>query len=1009
MNAPDLPPCRHRGPQISPGLWTCSSPKLITPAGIVESDVCRHECPYVDHDDEPGLSSGTEGTELLGHLTVKPRPFESAPVAVVPKSGLLSIAMITAPRPARTVERSLTELRRAGFLQTIHVFEEPETDVAPRDGIVVETNPARRGLWGNWLHAARSMGRRTDSPFVLICEDDIQLSACTALALQHAIETCPADDWGYASLYTPFFNVRNRTISLGWQPLDLGERSWGALAYCFSRDSLERLLDSDVVRGHAGPRDTDAVVSLAMRRLRRTCWIHVPSLCAHTGTGISSMGHEGRQEFAAVGFKPDYARYREPSQVEDRPTSRTLSASGTLCAVGLDDSPTTIPKIIHQVWIGEHPPPRECLESWRALHPDWEHRLWTDGTAASLDGCDAANVCRIEFPLRNQHLFDATPNFSGKVNVLRYEILEQHGGVYVDADMLCLKPLPDDITSNRLVSVYEDELGSPGLINNCLLGAPAGSPILRELIADLHAKTADDVSRIPSWRITGPQALTAILQPHLGRPDVTIYPSRYFVPIHFSRELSATRPLHQALAVHLFGSTANAAAPLEYLRRSFLKGGARPAGRPRRKRLRDLTVVVQSSFVPSHPSTEMIERSIASLCRLGEGFRLLTAFDGCRAEAHDRRKYLDYKQRARQRLPGEFLEMTQWGHSGGTLPPTLERIETPFLLYWEHDWELSADVDVEGILAALDEHDDVRFIRLNKRRNETQASDRELRQRPGLSPVPLVITPSWSANPHFSTATVFRNFVLPRSRPGELLETPLFHESQDDYQRLGLDAHYAKWGNCIYGCLGDGPTVRHLDGEEYAVLAAGQIARRDVAGNVYPRCDCPIESACGCTPLSSYERAYRLVLQAAQPRKVFEWGPGLNTRMALAAGAAVTSYEFSERWLPTFSDPRLTVVQVSVEGQGWVDLGKNADADVFFIDSRRRSDCLDAVFHAAKTTALACLHDAQRRRYHEALARFPFVWFIEPGFALASRSLDRLEQVRAALDSQAHVAGGPDA
>jgi hypothetical protein len=976
MNAPDLPPCRHRGPQIAPGYWTCSSPKLISPAGIVESDVCLHECPYVDHYDEPGLSSSMAGIELLGHLTIQPRPFESAPVAVVPRPELLSLAMITAPRPARTVDRSLSELRRAGFPQTINVFEEPQTDVEPLDGIVVETNPERRGLWGNWLHAARSMALRTDTPFVLICEDDIQLSACAALALQHAIATCPADDWGYASLYTPFFNVRNRTLSLGWQPLDLGEQSWGALAYCFSRDSLRRLLDSEVVRGHAGPRDTDAVVSLAMRQLGRTCRFHVPSLCAHTGTGISSMGHEGRREFAAVGFHTDFDRYRAASDSPKSCGSRSQAGAWERGEYSLDESPATIPKIIHQIWIGEHPPPQECLQSWQALHPDWEYRLWTEAN--------------IEFPLHNQRIFDATPNYSGKVNILRYEILEKHGGFYVDADMLCLKPLPDDVTSNRFVSVYEDELGTPGLIINCLLGAPPGSPILRELIDELHSKTVDEVSRIPSWKITGPKALTKVLQPHLGREDVTIFPSRSFVPIHFSRQQTAVSPLHDAYAVHLFGSTGNAAAELEYLRQSFLKGGARPPDRRKRKRLQDLTVIVQSSFVPSHPSTEMIARSVASLSRLGTGFRILTAFDGFRGEPNDAPKYVEYKRRAKERLPGEFCELEDWKHSGGTLDPALQIVETPFLLYWEHDHELVADVDVEGILEALVRLDDVRFIRLNRRRTEAVASDRELRQRPGMSPVPLVMTPSWSATPHFSTTSHYRRFVAPRCYAGELLEIPLFQEAQNDYDRMGFDAQYAKWGNCIYGRLGDAPTVCHLDGRQYAASAT----RRDVAGNVYPRCGCPIESTCGCTPLGSYEQAYRLVLQAVRPRKVFEWGPGLNTRLALAAGAAVTSYEFSERWLPTFTDPRLRVVRVAVDGHAWVDLGEDADADVFFIDSRRRSDCLDAVFGAAKPTAVVCLHDAQRRRYHEALARFPFVWFMDSGFALASRSADRLEAVR---------------
>ena len=574
------------------------------------------------------------------------------------------------------------------------------------------------------------------------------------------------------------------------------------------------------------------------------------------------------------------------------------------------------------------------------------------------------------------------------MNILRYEILEKYGGFYVDADMLCLKPMPEEITSNRFVSVYEDEFGSPGLINNCFLGAPAGSPIMRALIDELHTKTAEEVSQIPSWKITGPVAVTEVLQPVLGQPDVQIFPSRYFVPIHFSRERPTAAPLFDAFAVHLFGSTVNAAADLEYFRQSFLKGNARPVNKQKRKRLQELTVIVQSSFVPSHPSTEMIEQSLTSLSRLGSGFQILTVFDGFQGSEEDRKKYRKYKNRVRQYLPGEFCELSDWKNSGGTLEPALQMVQTPFLLYWEHDWELTTDIPTEEILAAIDELDDVRFIRLNKRRNVTQDSDRELHHRPGMSPVPLIMTPSWSANPHFSTTTIYRNFVIPKCQENEPLEIPLFNEAQGDYRRMGLAAQYAKWGSCIYGQLGDSPVVKHLDGKQFF----NSELRKDIEGNVFPQCDCPIASTCGCEALHSFERAYRVLLETVNPEKVVEWGPGLSTQLALAANANVSSFEFSEQWLPQFADPKLQINLVPVESSRWLKI--DGDADVYFIDSRRRADCLDAVFHSAKPTAVVCLHDAQRRRYHAALSQFPFVWFPEPGFAIASRSSKKLQKIQ---------------
>jgi hypothetical protein len=147
------------------------------------------------------------------------------------------------------------------------------------------------------------------APFILLCEDDIALARCAAAALQHAIDTLPHDRWGYASLYTPWHNLGFQQPRPGWQPLNIGRSSWGALAYCFSRASLEALLACEILREHTTDRETDTVVSAAMASLGRDGFFHVPSLCEHTGMGISSVGHVHVREMTAVEFAADYNGY----------------------------------------------------------------------------------------------------------------------------------------------------------------------------------------------------------------------------------------------------------------------------------------------------------------------------------------------------------------------------------------------------------------------------------------------------------------------------------------------------------------------------------------------------------------------------------------------------------------------------------------------------------------------------------------------------------------------------
>jgi len=92
--------------------------------------------------------------------------------------------------------------------------------------------------------------------------------------------------------------------------------------------------------------------------------------------------------------------------------------------VAWSDSPK-IPKIIHQIWLGPKNPPAHFFtfrDKWLKLHPDWEYRLWTD---ADLDGLN----------LELRDLIDATPNFAERSDILRSELLERFGGVYVDVDI----------------------------------------------------------------------------------------------------------------------------------------------------------------------------------------------------------------------------------------------------------------------------------------------------------------------------------------------------------------------------------------------------------------------------------------------------------------------------------------------------------------------------------------------------------------------------------------------
>ena len=931
MTASSLPMCRHRGEQLLPDRWLCFSSRLVLRNGLVSGETCRSRCPYVDHEPDP--------TDRAG---------DDAPgIAVDDDPGLIAVGVITAPRPICTLPQTISELRRGGFTQPTHVFAEPASPVPNDAGLVVHRNPTRLGLWGNWREAARRLLADTNAPFLLICEDDVRFALCTALALRHAISTIPHQTWGYASLYTPRHNLADWGGRSGWQEVAVGAGTWGALAWCFTRKSLRAILDSHAVRSHTLPDGTDAVVSLAVQELCRKCYFHVPSLGDHTGEDISTEGHIHRGgEALGVGFSPEYRGY-----VPRRTSARSVPAV-----------PARIPRLIHQVWIGPLPPPVEWLRTWAERHSGWEYRLWTEQT--------------IPFPLRNQAQFDASPQYCGKSDILRYEVLLRYGGIYVDADMRCLRPFAEEDLRHTFLSVYEDEERQPGLINNCLIGCAPGSPIMEDMVANIGRLSPEQVAATAPWVCTGPALLTRCVNHHPA-DGVRIYPSATFIPVHFRAEAVDRHRLVNARAVHFFKSSP-ASTEFAAFKDHLSIGTADPAVRPD-----GLTVVVQTSFVPAHPDTALLQRSLASLKLLGGRMSFLFLFDGLRGPAEDERRYQWYKRLVRAQFSGECFEAGEWVGSGGCLRRALDRVTTQHLLYWEHDWELNRPIDTPGVLRTLRENPAVRSIRLNQRVTLQAPGDLELLQRPSEAAVPLVATPCWSANPHFARTETYRSLILPRCVDGQPLEVPLYEESLRAYREHGLHRQHQDWGNCIYGSIGDAAVVSHLDGRRFVPPAAPFL---DLSIEAFPACDCPEDSHCECSALHSYKDCYRQLLTIARPRKVLEWGPGLNTRLALQAGAEVVSREFDPKWVPDCHHPKHTVELVDWKRSAWTDLEHDRDAELFFIDSRRRSDCLEAVLTRASPDSLACLHDAQRRRYHPTLARFQHVLFAMRGFAIASRS-----------------------
>jgi len=101
-----------------------------------------------------------------------------------------------------------------------------------------------------------------------------------------------------------------------------------------------------------------------------------------------------------------------------------------------------IPKIIHFIWVGPRAFPPESVEyirRWIGYHPDWKIKFWTD--RERIAPCTSMEMCDVNaFPfLFLRHRYEQSRDWKEKSDILRFEILYQEGGLYVDHRAKCLR------------------------------------------------------------------------------------------------------------------------------------------------------------------------------------------------------------------------------------------------------------------------------------------------------------------------------------------------------------------------------------------------------------------------------------------------------------------------------------------------------------------------------------------------------------------------------------------
>ena len=202
-----------------------------------------------------------------------------------------------------------------------------------------------------------------------------------------------------------------------------------------------------------------------------------------------------------------------------------------------------IPKIIHQIWLGDQTKrPNELLNSWKEKNPTWQYKLWTEKNLPML---------------RCQQQFDTVECQVGKADILRYEVLLNEGGFYIDADSKCLEPLDDFFVDNDSFCCWENEYVRTGLMANGFLGATKNNVLIKDLVDGIErmdSQVIKEITEYTCWQVLGPQYLTDRVTT-IPYTKIRIYPSHYFLPQYYLKWMPRYEGSEKVYSDHYYFST----------------------------------------------------------------------------------------------------------------------------------------------------------------------------------------------------------------------------------------------------------------------------------------------------------------------------------------------------------------------------------------------------------------------------------------------------------------------
>lgn len=200
------------------------------------------------------------------------------------------LGLITSLRSQESLINSINSLRNCGFQKKINIFIDKIDNncdpnfVSSLPNLAIHVSSEKLGMVENTRIAWEYLYQTTDSPWVIVCEDDILCKTCLFEIFEYVTNNINRQI-GYISFYTPliYSQMADYTFNtFGWKKINMGMHTWGTQFFVMQRETCELVL-SKWNKFYTIEKLQDRVIGEILQDSGLDCFYPFPSLVNHVG------------------------------------------------------------------------------------------------------------------------------------------------------------------------------------------------------------------------------------------------------------------------------------------------------------------------------------------------------------------------------------------------------------------------------------------------------------------------------------------------------------------------------------------------------------------------------------------------------------------------------------------------------------------------------------------------------------------------------------------------------